>query len=84
MKVTLKLFASLQDHLPPEARSRNALELDLPQGTTIGQVIERFGLSRASCKLVLVDGLFIPPEQHVVRELKEGETLAIWPPVAGG
>ncbi len=44
MKVTFKLFASLQDYLPAEAKQKNALELEVPEGTTIAQVIERFGL----------------------------------------
>ena len=40
MKITFKLFASLQDYLPVEAKMKNALELDLPDGTTVQQVIE--------------------------------------------
>ncbi|MDI6749039.1 MAG: MoaD/ThiS family protein [Rhodocyclaceae bacterium] len=84
MKITFKLFAALQDYLPAAARARNALELELPEGTTIGQVIERFGMPQASCKLVLVDGLFVPPAERGTRTLKDGETLAIWPPIAGG
>lgn len=84
MKVTLKLFASLADYLPVEARMTNALVIDLDEGTTVQDVIERFALPRASCKLVLIDGNFIPPEARATRVLKDGETLAIWPPVAGG
>ncbi len=84
MKVTLKLFASLADHLPAEARITNALVLDLDEGTTVQDVIERFALPRASCKLVLIDGNFVPAEARATRALRDGETLAIWPPVAGG
>ena len=35
MQVTLKLYASLADHLPAEARSTHRLPLDLPAGTTV-------------------------------------------------
>lgn len=84
MQVTLKLFAMLQDYLPLEARQRNALVLDLEPGTTIAHVIERFGLPLKSCKLVLIDGSFVPPEERATRALQDGETLSIWPPVAGG
>ncbi len=84
VKITLKLFAMLQDHLPLEARKSNALALDLAEGTTIHQVIERFGLPLKSCHLVLVDGNFIPPAGRPTRILHDGETLAIWPPIAGG
>lgn len=84
MKITLKLFASLQDYLPPEARKDNALTLDIEEGTTIHQIIERFGLPPKSCHLVLLDGNFVPPAERITRMLAEGETLAIWPPIAGG
>jgi sulfur carrier protein ThiS len=84
MKVTFKLFASLQDYLPVEAKRDNALQLDLAEGTTILQIIERYGLPMKSCHLVLVDGHFVPPDQRGTRALQEGETLAIWPPIAGG
>ncbi|HTY03456.1 MAG TPA: MoaD/ThiS family protein [Rhodocyclaceae bacterium] len=84
MRVTFKLFAMLQDYLPAEARVNNALRLDVAEGTTIAKLIEQFGLPMKSCHLVLVDGLFIPPAERAGRVLKEGETLAIWPPIAGG
>lgn len=84
MKITFKLFASLQDYLPVEAKLKNALELDLPDGTTVQQVIERFGLPQKSCHLVLIDGHFVPPAARTTHPLKDGNTLAIWPPIAGG
>jgi sulfur carrier protein ThiS len=35
-------------------------------------------------KLVLVNGVYIPPERWQTQVLNEGDVLAIWPPVAGG
>lgn len=84
MKVTLKLYATLTDYLPAEARKVNALELDLAAGTTVEQVIESQKLPRKLCHLVLIDGLFVPPAERATRPLAEGETLTIWPPIAGG
>jgi len=84
MKITLKLYATLSDHLPDTARKTNAVELDLQPGTSIAQVIERENLPRKLCHLVLVDGVFIPPAERATRALAEDETLAIWPPIAGG
>ena len=84
MKVTFKLFASLQDYLPADKRNRQSVSLDLDDQTTIRSVIDQFGLPLESCHLVLVDGLFIPPEKRLDYRLKEGDTLAIWPPIAGG
>ena len=34
--------------------------------------------------LVLVNGVYVPPEERATRTLVEGDVLAIWPPVAGG
>ncbi len=84
MKVTLKLYATLSDCLPTEARKTNAVELDLAEGTTPAQVIESQSLPLKLCHLVLIDGVFVPPAARAKRALAEGETLAIWPPIAGG
>lgn len=84
MKITFKLFASLQDYLPHEARNTNALALELEEGVSVLQLIERFSLPLKSCHLVLVDGNFVPPAERAVRILQDGETLSIWPPIAGG
>lgn len=84
MKVTLKLYATLSDYLPDAARKSNALELELAAGTTPAQVIELHRLPLKLCHLVLIDGVFVPPAERAKRALADGETLAIWPPIAGG
>jgi sulfur-carrier protein len=84
MKITLKLFASLTDYLPPEARRSNIAELDVDAGSSILQIIEPFGLPMKLVHLVLVNGHYINPEDRATRTLVEGDVLAIWPPIAGG
>jgi sulfur carrier protein ThiS len=84
MRITFKLFATLQDYLPPEAKKTNALTLELAETTTVDQAIKRFSLPEKLVHLVLIDGTFVPPGERTGRILREGETLAIWPPVAGG
>lgn len=84
MQITFKLYANLQDYLPPEALKTNSLRLDLPDDTTVLQVIERFNLPLKSCHLVLINGVYLAPEQRAQRVLADGEVLAIWPPIAGG
>lgn len=84
MKVTLKLYATLSDHLPDTARRTNAVELDLDAGTTPAQVIDSQNLPLKLCHLVLINGVFVPPAARATRALADGETLAIWPPIAGG
>ena len=82
--ITFKLFAQLQDYLPAEARKTNACAWEIPEGTSVAQVIESFNLPPRLVHLVLLDGAFIPPAERPGRVLRDGETLAIWPPVAGG
>jgi molybdopterin converting factor small subunit len=84
MKITFKLFAMLTDYLPHEARSTNVLEIEVPEGATVGQVIERFALPPKLVHLVLVNGTYVEPAQRLTRSLQPGDTLAIWPPIAGG
>jgi molybdopterin synthase sulfur carrier subunit len=85
LKVVLKLYASLTDYLPQQGRDqRHAVDVDVPAGTTIDAMIERFGLPRRNVHLVLVNGVYVAPEGRSKRSLAEGDHLAIWPPVAGG
>nr|WP_298289723.1 MoaD/ThiS family protein [Thiomonas sp.] len=83
MHITLKLMATLTDYLP-QPRQGHQISLTLPAGTTIQDVVERFRLPWQLVHLVLVDGVYIYPDQRDRRVLRDGETLAIWPPVAGG
>jgi len=83
-RITFKLFAQLQDYLPAEARKTNACLVDIADATSVAQVIERFNLPEKLVHLVLLDGAFVPPGDRRGRILRDGETLAIWPPVAGG
>lgn len=84
MRITFKLFATLQDYLPADAKKTNAMPLELPEGATVAEVVARFALPQKLVHLVVIDGHFVPRDQRQGRVLKDGETLAIWPPVAGG
>ena len=85
MRVEVALFAHLTPYLPPasegdgSAAKRRSREMDLPDGTTVGQVIAQLGLPDQA-RIVFVNGRHAP-DTH---ELAEGERLAIFPPVAGG
>lgn len=84
MKITLKLYASLTQHLPLDRRTLNFVELEVTEGATVRQVIEPFNLPEKLVHLVLVNGVYVPPEQRMTKALVEGDVLAIWPPIAGG
>jgi molybdopterin converting factor small subunit len=84
MKITFKLFASLTDYLPVEARYTNVIELDVAPDATISQIIEPFGMPPKLVHLVLINGKYIEPDKRLTQTLVEGDVLAIWPPIAGG
>jgi sulfur carrier protein ThiS len=84
MRITFKLYASLTQHLPAEARQGNQVSLDVPDGTPIAKIIEPFGMPEKLVHLVLVNGVYVAPAERLSFVPKEGDTLAIWPPIAGG
>ena len=83
MKIKFKLFATLTDHLPQPSRT-NSVELEVAAGSTIQSVIDQFQLPSQLVHLVLVNGIYVYPSARITTKLKEGDVLAIWPPIAGG
>ena len=83
MKVVVKLYAMLEKYLPPGAVD-NQIATEVLPDATVGRVLSGFSLPPEMCHLVLVNGLFVPPSERMTRVLKEGDHLAVWPPVAGG
>lgn len=84
MQITFKLFATLTDYLPAEARTSNQISMTLPEDAKVQSVVDQFNMPTKLVHLVLVNGSYIAPEQRASHLLKEGDTLAIWPPIAGG
>lgn len=84
MRITFKLYAGLTDYLPPDRRAGNRTVLDIPPESTVADVIAPFQLPMKLVHLVLINGVYVAPEQRATRTLQEGDVLAIWPPVAGG
>ena len=83
MRVVFKLFASLSDLLPAE-RCGNLVDIEVMPCTTVGDLITRYRVPEKSAHLVLVNGHYIAPAARTTHVLKEGDELAIWPPIAGG
>jgi sulfur carrier protein ThiS len=88
VRITFKLFASLTAYLPAELdghrRMDNEIAVDVPDGTPVQAVLDRFPLPRALVHLVLVNGVFVAPRDRATHALRDGDALAVWPPVAGG
>ncbi|MCB1888363.1 MAG: MoaD/ThiS family protein [Rhodocyclaceae bacterium] len=83
MKITLKLFATLTDYLPANAKG-NIAEMELSDDQSVGELVDTLRLPEKLVHLVLVNGAYVAPEARPTHALTEGDTLAIWPPIAGG
>ncbi len=83
MQITFKLYASLGDYLPSGAL-RNSVALEIDRSTSLNGLMDRFHVPRELAHLVLVNGVFQCDADRDSAGLKEGDTVAIWPPVAGG
>ncbi len=82
MRVTFKLFATLMGYLPPDA-VKHAVALEVEETVTPNQLIDRFSVPRSQVHLVLVNGIYLAEKERDT-PLRDGDALAIWPPVAGG
>jgi molybdopterin converting factor small subunit len=83
MRIYLKLFAMLENRLPPGAQD-HTMELDMPADATPRAIIERMQIPPALANLVLIDGVHLLREEIETRALQEGDIVSIFPPIAGG
>ena len=83
MQITLKLFASLAEYLPA-GTVRNALPVEVGEDVTLNSIIDQYRVPRDMAHLVLVNGVYVDLNERDTITLKEGDTVAVWPPVAGG
>jgi molybdopterin converting factor small subunit len=81
LRIELALFASLEPYLPEGdvGSGRRTRMMDLPDGTTVGEVVARLGLPDDP-RVSFIDGRGVDDSTP----LREGVRLAIFPPVAGG
>ena len=79
MKITVKLFATLREFLPEDAVNA-AFGVDVEARQTVRELLKRLKLPEDLPKIVLVNG------QHTAgdTELREGDTVSIFPPLVGG
>lgn len=83
MQITFKLYASLAGYLPAGAVN-NAVQIEVDADSSLDALLQRFGVPREMAHLVLVNGVYQDSEDRARPMLGEGDTVAVWPPVAGG
>lgn len=88
MKVTVKLFATLTqtvsapilEQYPQGIRSGSPIEVELPEGSTLADLVTRLELPREIIKITFVNG----KTQELDHRLESGDEVGIFPPIAGG
>ena len=83
LQIKVKLFAHLTEFMPQEGIKGEA-PYDCPKDSTVNSVLRDLRVPLEHCHLVLLNGLFIHPDQLDIQSLAKGDTLAVWPPIAGG
>lgn len=82
--VTLKLYASLERYLPAGS-VENSIQVALAaEENTALDLLRRFNVPPKAAHLVLVNGFYLNHEQRASDALRDGDVVAMWPPVAGG
>jgi sulfur carrier protein ThiS len=79
MLVQIKLIATYQKLLPPGTNG-NVISMDVPEGTTVEQVMTHFEVPLDDTSVILLNGLTVPLDTP----LSEGDTAAAFSAIAGG
>jgi molybdopterin converting factor small subunit len=79
MNIKLKLFATFREYLP-EGNDGHASVLELLEGTKVYSVLEQLKLPKDIPQIILVNGV----QKTADETLREGDTLSVFPPIAGG
>ena len=80
MIVNVKLYATLRHFSPPGTEIGEAFPLELESGT-FPEVLEKLKIDISKTKLLILNGVHVRSLNH---QLKDGDLLVIFPPVAGG
>lgn len=80
----VRLFAGLRDRLPDAPRGRG--EVELGAGASLLDLLDHLAIPPKLAQMVLVDGQQAPrkPGERAAMILGEGQTVAVFPPLAGG
>jgi sulfur-carrier protein len=79
MKVKVQLYAILAKYLPTNAHNKTTV-LEVAEGISVQEVLNELMIPENMPKILLVNGR----NAELDRVLAEGDTVSIFPPIAGG
>jgi len=74
MEIEVRLFAGLRQYAKPHDK------IELEDGRNVSDLFERLGIPPSKVAIILVDG------RHALQDqpLQDGETVSLFPAIAGG
>jgi len=83
IRIRVKATGLLAVHLPATAKA-GTIELEVAEGTTSSDVIDRLGMPGDARYLVILNGHTVPRGERGTRVLHSGDRLVLSPPLIGG
>ncbi len=80
MNITVKLFAMLDRYAPDQQKAGEPFSVDIPEGSTINDLVTLLGIPDREIKVAFVDGR----ARAGVFRLNPEVEVGIFPPVGGG
>ena len=88
MKVTIKLYSILTQHICPDIlsqqpnriRAGTPFEITMPAGSTLSDLVACLSLPEDLVKITFVNGI----HQELNYQLQPGDQVGMFPPIAGG
>jgi molybdopterin converting factor small subunit len=77
VKVTIAAFGAMRQYLPDGG---GRAQLEVPDGSSVSEVVDALGAPRRLVFAVLIDGL----QSDIGHEVHEGAEVTLMPPFAGG
>ena len=78
MKVQLKLFATLRQYITEN--DRGICTLEVKEQSSVSDVLEQLGVPTEIPKIILINGM----QKQIDDRLLDGDSLSVFPPIAGG
>lgn len=80
MMVKVKLFATLRHYSPVKVELGESFSVTLEKGADVAILLKKLKIPNDEAKIIMING----NNSEITDKPKEGDTIAIFPPVGGG